>query len=441
MKVRFVVILALGVVVASTPALTLAQALQISSLDRERAQQMLKTTVEEVRKHYYDPKFHGVDLDKEYSEAKQRIEKVSTMSMAIANIANLLDALDDSHTFFLPPERPMRFDYGWQYQMVGDRCFVTRVRPKSDADAKGVKPGDQLLAINGIAPTRDLTWKLQYMFEVLRPQSGLKLVLQSSDGRQRSVEAAAYIKETKRLTNISDPDGSDIWNLIHDIESDEHNVRTRYAEFGEKLIAVKLAEFAFSPGEVGELMAKVRKHQALILDLRGNPGGSVETLEYFAGNLFGKDTKIADLVGKKEHKPMVAKTSNAPYSGKLIVLTDNRSASAAEILARLVQLQKRGVVVGDRTSGSVMQSRQLSEKMGADVNVFYGISVSNADVIMGDGKSLEHGGVAPDELILPTAADLATGRDPVMSRAAELAGVSLNPADAGKMFPYEWPPL
>jgi hypothetical protein len=36
---------------------------------------MLKTTVEEVRKHYYDPKFHGVDLDKEYSEAKQRIEK------------------------------------------------------------------------------------------------------------------------------------------------------------------------------------------------------------------------------------------------------------------------------------------------------------------------------------------------------------------------------
>ena len=148
MKVRFVVILALGVVVASTPALTLAQALQISSLDRERAQQMLKTTVEEVRKHFYDPNFTGSIWTKNIPRPKQRIEKVSTMSMAIANIANLLDALDDSHTFFLPPEHPMRFDYGWQYQMVGDRCFVTRVRPKSDADAKGVKPGDQLLAIN-----------------------------------------------------------------------------------------------------------------------------------------------------------------------------------------------------------------------------------------------------------------------------------------------------
>jgi carboxyl-terminal processing protease len=441
MKVRFVVIVVLGVIVAGTCALTPAQAAQISSLDRERAQQMLKTTVEEVRKHYYDPKFHGVDLNKEYSEAKQRIEKVSTLSMAIANIANLLDALNDSHTFFLPPERPMRFDYGWQYQMVGDRCFVTQVRPKSDAESKGVKPGDQVLAINGIAPTRDLTWKLQYMFGVLRPQASLKLVLQSPDGRQRAVEAAAYIRETKRLTDISDPDGSDIWNLIHAIEADEHNERTRYAELGEKSIVVKLATFAQSPGEVGELMGKVRKHQAVILDLRGNPGGSVETLEYFAGNLFGKDTKIADLVGRKEHKPMIAKTSTAAYSGKLIVLTDNRSASAAEILARLIQLQKRGVVLGDRSSGSVMQSRELSEKMGTDVNVFYGISVSDADVIMGDGKSLEHEGVSPDELILPTAADLAAGRDPVMSRAAELAGVSLGPVEAGKLFPYEWAPL
>jgi C-terminal processing protease CtpA/Prc len=441
MRVRDLVLLSSFVLAVVAPVFTSAQGAQLSDLDRERAQQMLKTTIEEVRKNYYDPKFHGVDLDKEYSEAKQRISKVTTMNMAIANIANALDALDDSHTFFLPPAHPMRFEYGWEYQMVGDHCFITQVRPKSDADAKGVKPGDELLSINGIVPARDITWKLQYMFGALRPQPSLKLVLQSPDGRQRAVEAAAFVKETKRLTNISDPDGSDIWNLIHEIESYDHSARTRYAEFGEPLIVVKLPEFEFAPGEVGELMARIRKHKALVLDLRGNPGGSVETLEYFAGNLFGKDTKIADRVGKKEHKPMLAKTSNDPYIGKLIVLADSRSASAAEIFARLTQLEKRGVVIGDRTSGSVMQSRQLSERMGADVNVFYGVSVSNADVIMTDGKSLEHAGVTPDELILPTAADLSTGRDPVMSRAAELAGVSLSSVDAGKLFPYEWPPL
>jgi C-terminal processing protease CtpA/Prc len=422
------------------PFVSPARSQQISDLDRQRAQQMLKTVGDDVRKHYYDPKFHGVNLDKEIADSKDRIEKVTSMNMALSNIAAALDALDDSHTFFLPPQHAMHHEYGWEYQMVGDRCFITQVRPKSDADAKGVKIGEELLSINGIAPTRDTTWKLQYLFGVLRPQVGLRLALQDPAGTPRTADAMARIRETKRVTDLTGANGAgDIWNLIREEETYEHQMRARYAEYGDPLIVMKVPEFEFSPSEVGAMMDKVRRHKAMILDLRGNPGGSVETLEYLLGAMFDKDVKIADRVGRKENKPQIAKTSHNPYTGKLLVLVDSRSASAAELFARVMQIEKRGLVLGDRSSGSVMESKHYSEKTGADTVIFFGVSVTDADLIMTDGKSLEHVGVTPDEVILPTAADLANARDPVLSHAAELLGVKISPADAGKLFPYEWP--
>jgi C-terminal processing protease CtpA/Prc len=66
--------------------------------------------------------------------------------------------------------------------------------------------------------------------------------------------------------------------------------------------------------------------------------------------------------------------------------------------------------------------------------------VTRADVILSDGRSLEHNGVTPDERVMPTAADIAAGRDPVLARAVELAGGKVSPEEAGKFFPVKWPP-
>src|SRR6478672_4729486 len=121
----------------------------MSNLERGRALDMLQVVTSDVRKHYYDTKFHGVDFDAKVAEAKQQIEKATSFNMAMSHIAAALDSLNDSHTFFLPPQHAYRHTYGLQYQMIGNRCFVTQFRPHSDADTKGVKPGDELLAIDG----------------------------------------------------------------------------------------------------------------------------------------------------------------------------------------------------------------------------------------------------------------------------------------------------
>ena len=137
---------------------------QMSGNDRGRALDMLQVIAGEVRKHYYDPKFHGLDWDAAVAEAKQKIDQEKSFNMALSHIAAALDKLNDSHTFFLPPQHAYRHDFGWQYQIIGERCFVTRVRPGSDAEAKGVKAGDEVLSINGITPARDTLWKMQYTF-------------------------------------------------------------------------------------------------------------------------------------------------------------------------------------------------------------------------------------------------------------------------------------
>ena len=361
--------------------------------------------------------------------------------MAMSHIAAMLDTLIDSHTFFVPPQHAYRHDYGFTYQMFGDRCFVTHVRPGSDAEKKGLKPGDEILTINGYNVDRDDYWKMQYVLNVLRPRPGLHLQLADAPGVPRQFDVLAKMQDTKRVTDLTGGSGaSDIWDLVREGETQDHLMRARYFEVGDQLIVLRVPEFFFTVGEVEKMISKARKYPNLIVDLRGNPGGSVETLKFLIGGVFDKEVKIADRVGRKDTKPEVAKSIHNPFGGKILVLVDSKSASAAELFARIIQLEKRGTVVGDRTSGAVMEAKRYDEKTGTDTVVFYGASITEWDLIMSDGKSLEHTGVTPDEIALPDGKALADGKDPVLAKAAEMLGVKLTPEDAGKAFPYEWAP-
>ena len=321
-------------------------------------------------------------------------------------------------------------------KMIGDRCFVSLVRPGSDAEAKGLAPGDEILAFSGFVPNRQILWKMEYRFSVLRPQEGVTLVLRDPEGRMRQVEVKAKFKQLERVRDVT---GNGIWQLIREAENEEHLQRARWAEVGDDVAILKLPVFDFEQSEVESIVGKARKRPALILDLRENPGGAVETLKWLVGGMFDKDVKIADKVARKESKPEVAKSRGHNYTGKLVVLVDSRSASAAELFAHLMQIEKRGVVIGDHSSGSVMEAKSYDYDLGADTKIFFGAEITEADLIMTDGKSLEHVGVTPDELVLPTPADMAAGRDPVLARAAAMLGAKLTPEQAGKMFPYEWP--
>ena len=447
---RPMVAFTIAIVIAVLATHELAGAQTLSATDRDRGHVMLKSIKNEIKKNYYDPTFKGIDLEARFKAADEKVDAAKSIGQVFGIVAQVLLDFEDSHLFFIPPQRSDTVDYGWQMQMIGDSCYVSAVKPGSDAEAKGLKPGDLVKTVDNFSPTRENLWKLKYLYYALRPQPGMRVTVQSPNGADsesvrefrsgdRQLDLMAKVKRGKRLVDLTFSSGdSDFWDLIRESENQDRLRRHRYYEMGDDALIWKMPQFDLDERGVDDMMGKAKKRKALILDLRGNPGGAETTLKYLLGYFVDSELKIGDIKRRKETKPLLVKPQGGGFKGKLVVLIDGESGSSAEVFARMIQMQKAGTVIGDRSAGAVMRAKGYDFQIGADVVVFYGASITDADLIMTDGQSLEGKGVTPDELILPTGADLAAKRDPILARAAALVGLKLDPEKAGAMFPVEW---
>ena len=410
-----------------------------SGADRENARTMLNTIKNDLEKYYYDPQYRGMNLNERFKTASEKIDQAASLAQLLGIVGQVLLDLDDSHTFFLPPGRTYRTDYGWEMKAIGDRCYVVAVKPKSDAEAKGLKEGDEIVSIDGMKPTRENMWKIHYLYHQIRPRPGMRLNVIKPNGEEQQLDVAAKIEQGKKVVNVSVyGQGYDTGDLIREAENEARLNRQRYEEIGDALVW-KMPGFDQDPVQVRDTFGRVKKFKSLVLDLRGNGGGYVDTLLALIGNVFDKEIKVGDLKRRKEQKELVAKSrGNEAFTGKIVVLIDSESGSAAELFARVVQLEKRGIVIGDRSAGAVMRSRVYPHSIGIDRSIPYAVSITDSDIIMTDGKSIEHVGVTPDELKLPSPADLASKRDPVLAHALSLVGVDYTPEKAGALFPLEW---
>lgn len=410
-----------------------------TSREREQARVMLSAIKFDLEKNYYDPTFHGMNLDERFKAAEEKTVNAVSLAQLLGIVGQTLLDLNDSHTFFLPPGRTYKTDYGWQMKGIGDQCFISAVKPGSDAEVKGLKEGDEVISIDGLQPRRNNLWKIVYLYQAIRPRPGVRFVVKKPDDQQQQLDVAAKIQLGKKMMDLTGAgQGYDTNTLIVDAENEARLNRQRYIEM-EDVFVWKMPGFNLDKTQVNDMMDKVHKRKALVLDLRGNGGGYEETLLALIGNVFDHDIKVGDLKRRKEQKALTAKSrGHDVFNGKLFVLVDSQSASASELFARVIQLEKRGTIIGDRSAGAVMRSKEYDHELGVDIVAPYGVSITDADIIMTDGQSLENIGVQPDELKLPTGADLAMKRDPVLAYALSQAGINLSAEKAGLLFPVEW---
>jgi C-terminal processing protease CtpA/Prc len=80
-------------------------------------------------------------------------------------------------------------------QMIGDKCYVVAVRPKSDAEKVGLKPGDLVISVENFKPVRKDLWKMMYYFYALSPRRGLHIVVQSPGAEPRELDVPAKVRE------------------------------------------------------------------------------------------------------------------------------------------------------------------------------------------------------------------------------------------------------
>lgn len=397
-------------------------------LNRSRGQRMLKMVKSTLEEYYYDKNYRGIDIDQKFKEASEKIKTLDTNGEIFTVIAGLLLEFNDSHTRFYPPGRSDRVEYGFSMQMVGNACLIVDVKTKSDAEKKGLKVGDQIVKI-GIYPVgRENLWILNYFLYQLEPLPALPITILDLAGNEREVVVVSSFKsleerraETKKRRKEKQEDPYKCHVISHE------------------LVTCKLSTFSIERKYVDQMMEVARKGKKLILDLRGNRGGYIRINEYLTGHFFDREVKIADMITRRKKVNRSAKpVKNRQYSGELIVLIDSDSASASEVFARVIQLERRGIIVGDVSAGAVMTSYSISLAMtrgtpGYETITPFGMNITIGDVLMSDGNRLEHVGVIPDHPVGPTRAALASGEDPVLAYAAELMKVQFSATDAGKL--------
>jgi len=363
--------------------------------------------------------------DKEPSEIKETLEK---RYKGIAKRSGQIDAEDvyqifinsfastlEPHTNYLSPRTSENFEIrmslslegiGALLRTDGEYTVVEKVISGGPADLSDLLHGSDRIV--GIAQQNEkefkdvVGWRLEEVVELIRGAKGTNVKLQILPGEEGQAAKIKEIKITRDKIKLEEQAAkSEIINIENNYQNFKVGVidiPTFYIDFtahqrGEK-------DYRSTTRDVDNLLTdlKSQKIDALILDLRGNGGGSLTEATQLTGLFIdeGPIVQVQDSSGHIEvHRD---RDSNISYYGPLIVLVDRFSASASEIVASAIQDYRRGIIVGETTfgKGTVQQLVDLNNFSTGNDSKLGQLKATIAQYFRIDGGSTQHQGVIPD---------------------------------------------
>jgi len=400
-------------------ACTLATAQSLHDVEvRAELSTRLCATLDDQR-HYF-----ATDAERDaFARRLQQVARVTGDARSYyQGLADELASLDEGHTGLvasaevpftstIPPVAILEVD-GW--------AVVAGVAP--GVESGGLQAGDVILRIDGI-PAREA------LEQRVRVTSG-------STVHGRRARAAANLlagpTDTPAEVHVRGPDGRErVCFPLRFLLDDEGEDRFRFGFVPNSVRAARITSTAgyvalpdFQPERRKELehsLNSLANMDSLVLDLRGNPGGRIRTLQRVAGMFLSGPEDLLELRSGDRRDMVPAEIGTVHFDGELTILIDERTGSAAELLAAALQDLGRARIVGRRTAGST-RSRRSSILPGGVIFHYAG----RAEFRRRDGRAVEGVGVKPDVIVLPSRTDLARGaygdpgRDPVVRYALGL---------------------
>jgi len=335
-------------------------------------------------------------------------------------IRGMMDALGDQQTFYMEPQlfESESSSLQGEYEGIGayvdtDGEYLTIVSPieGSPAELAGLQPGDTVIAIDG----EDMTGVApeQARLKVLGPE-GTKVTLTiAREGESEPLEVSI----TRAKITIRSAEGEMLENDIAYID-----INT----FGER-----------TTQELRQTLDELLKEnpKGIIIDLRNNPGGYLTTAVEVSSEFIEEGVILIEQYGdgrRDEHKALGnGRATDIP----IVVLINEGSASASEILAGALQDYERAKLVGMQSygKGSVQNWVPLSDNQGA-------ARVTIARWLTPDDRLIDHVGLAPDVVVEITVEDFEAERDPQLDAAIETLQAMLNGDPIPTSQPTSSPP-
>ena len=315
-------------------------------------------------------------------------------------IKGMMESLGDQHSSYMDPEQydqaniPLEGEYegiGAWVDPSGEFLTIVSPMPGSPAEKVGLKPGDEIIAVDG---------------EDMIGIDG-SLVIRRVLG-----PAGSTVELTVRREGLTEPFDVEVTRANITIPSvvskmlDNNVAYVNLTTFGDK----STSELR---GALKDLLAQ--KPVGLILDLRNNPGGELTTAIEVASEFIGDGVIMYEEYGDGRQDTYTARKGGLATEVPLVVLINEGSASASEIVAGAIQDRQRGTLVGTTSfgKGSVQNWIPLKNNEGA-------VRVTIARWLTPNGRTIHEKGLEPDVAVEITEADIQAEHDPQLEKAVEL---------------------